>query len=360
MKPTRPLLLRPTLLPGLRRLWRTPHTLQLGVDPARAVVLQLPNPAAAKLLDLLDGVHTERAVLAHAARYGVAEADARTLLEFLHDAGLVVGAQTLLPARLSGPARERLAAEAASIALRRVAATPAQVLRHRAAARVVVTGRGRLGPVVATGLAHAGVGQVSPVLDGRVEPADTFTGGLLAADLGRPRSAAVADAIRRAVPGTDTRPVRRGEATFVVQTGTATPTPVHSTSYARYRLPHLAVTVRDGTAVVGPLVPPAGSPCLNCVDLHRLDRDPAWPALAAQLATQPAGELCATATALAAAGFAVAEVLSYLDGRVAGRGAGEPQTLGATVEIAAPGRHRRRTWPPHPRCDCTRRPRRRR
>jgi hypothetical protein len=368
----RPTLQRPTLLPGLRRLWRTPHLLQLGVDPAHAVVLELADPAVAKLLDLLDGAHSERSVLAHAARHGIADADARTLLDTLHSAGLVVGAQALLPGHLAPPVRRRLTGEAAALALRRPrsksAATPAQILRHRAAARVVVTGHSRLGPAVAIALAHAGVGQVSPTLDGQVEPGDTITGGLLATDLGRPRAAAVAEAIQRAVPGTDTRPVRRGEATFVVQTSTAGPARLHAATYARYRLAHLTATVRDGTAIVGPLVPPTGSPCLNCLDLHRNDRDPAWPALAAQLATATAtdparggGEPCAAATVLAAAGLAAAEVLSYLDGRVAGNGSGgDAQTLGATVEITAAGRHRRRTWPPHPDCDCGRRARGRR
>jgi hypothetical protein len=368
---SRPALQRPTLLPGLCRLWRTPHLLQLGVDPARAVVLELANPAVAKLLDLLDGAHSERSVLAHAARYGVAEADARTLLETLRSAGLVVGAQALVPAHLAAPVRRRLTAEAAALALRRTAlctaATPAEILRHRAAARVVVLGRGRLGPAVAIALAHAGVGQVSPALDGPVEPGDTITGGLLAGDLGRPRVAAVAEAIQRAAPGTDTRPIRRGEASFVVQTSTPGPARLHAVAYARYRLAHLTAVVRDGTAIVGPLVPPAGSPCLNCLDLHRNDRDPAWPALAAQLATtaaadpaQGGGEPCAAPTVLAAAGFAAAEVLTYLDSQVAGNGPGDQQTLGATVEIATPGRHRRRTWPPHPDCDCSRHARRRR
>jgi hypothetical protein len=369
--PQRATLQRPTLLPGLRRLWRTPHTLQLGADPARAVVLELANPAVAKLLDLLDGAHSERSVLAHAARHGVSDADAGTLLDTLRAAGLVVGAQALLPAHLPPPIRRRLTTEAAALALRRTSsrtgartsqparATPAQILRHRAAARVMVVGRGRLGAGVAIALAHAGVGQVSPALEGVVEPADTIS-GLLAADLGRPRSAAVADAIQRTVPGTDTRPIRRGEASFVVQAGIPGPARLHAATYARYRLAHLTATVRDGTAVVGPLVPPAGCPCLNCVDLHRTDRDPAWPALAAQLATAAPTEPCTAPTVLAATAFAAAEVLAYLDSRVAGNTVPGPETLGATVEIESPGRHRRRTWPPHPECDCSRRVRRRR
>ncbi len=49
------------------------------------------------------------------------------------------------------------------------------------------------------------------------------------------------------------------------------------------RVPHLPVRVRDGAGLVGPLVIPGVTSCLECADLHRSDRDAAWPAVAAQL-----------------------------------------------------------------------------
>ena len=48
-------------------------------------------------------------------------------------------------------------------------------------------------------------------------------------------------------------------------------------------VPHLPVRVRDGAGLVGPLVIPGVTSCLRCADLHRSDRDAAWPAVAAQL-----------------------------------------------------------------------------
>ena len=48
-------------------------------------------------------------------------------------------------------------------------------------------------------------------------------------------------------------------------------------------VPHLPVRVRDGAGLVGPLVIPGVTSCLACADLHRTDRDAAWPAVAAQL-----------------------------------------------------------------------------
>jgi hypothetical protein len=55
-------------------------------------------------------------------------------------------------------------------------------------------------------------------------------------------------------------------------------------------VPHLPVRMRDGAGLVGPLVIPGVSSCLCCVDLHRTDRGPAWPALAAQLRDVVVGE----------------------------------------------------------------------
>ncbi|HET9517426.1 MAG TPA: hypothetical protein VFO77_06870, partial [Actinoplanes sp.] len=103
----------------------------------------------------------------------------------------------------------------------------------------------------------------------------------------------------------------------------------------------------EGTAIVGPLVPPSGGPCLHCVDLHRADRDPDWPQLAAQLAPS-APEICDVATVLAATAYATAAVLTYLDG-------GAPDSLGAAIELTTANRSRRRTWIPHPSCRCGRR-----
>lgn len=349
---TRPPLLRPVLLPGLSRLWRDPHTLQIGLEPSRAVLVDLPDRRAARLLDLLDGTRPERLVVSHGTRLGLRPEQTRQLLDDLHAAGLVVGGPALLPGHLPDAARRRLSGEATALALHPGGrtGTPAQLLRRRASARVVLTGRGRLAAPVAVALAHSGIGHLSAELSGEVTAVETCGGPLTPADLRRPRAAAVAEAVTRAVPGTRTGPVRRGHATIVVLLSPDRPAALLATAYAQRRQAHLVLTVRDGVAVVGPLVTSTGSPCLNCLDRHRRDRDPAWPTLAAQLAPD-AGErteACAAPTLLAAAAHAAAEVLAYIDG-------GPAQTVGAALEISGPGQLRRRTWPPHPDCGCGRR-----
>jgi hypothetical protein len=348
---------RPTLIPGLPRFWRGPADLQLGLDPAHAVVLELPDRRAAGVLDLLDGRHSERVVLARAADFGMPAAEALTLLDLLHSVGLVLPSPALLPPALSAATRHRLTCEAAALALgsagpqKRAQAgpSPARILRHRRSARVVVSGHGRLGATIAVALAEAGVGHVRPELSGVVGTAELTGSPLRPEDVGSARGVAVEAAILRAAPGTSVHQLRRTPASLIVQLAHDEPPGLLAAGYAARRQPHLAVAVRDGVAVIGPLVPPTGAPCLNCVDLHRRERDEGW--AGASAVAHGGAEPCAVTTLLAATAYATGEALAFLDGAA-------PETLGAAVEISAPGRFRRRTWPPHPACGCQRRLRR--
>lgn len=339
---------RPTLLPALRRLWRDPYRLQIGTDPARAVVLELTDPGAAKMLDLLDGTRTHAGVLRAAAAQDIAAEAAKRIIAALTAAGLVIDAHTIRLAEVAEPTRGRLHAETAALAyqIRSRGTTPAAVLRRRLAAQVLVTGASQLCVPIASTLASAGIGHLDPDVTGVARLADATPGGLVPADAHRPRVLAAADAVRRAAPDVDLTPLRRGRATFAVLVGFTAPAALTALSYARRRLAHLAVAVRDATVVVGPLVLPGQTPCLNCLDLHRRDRDPGWPAVAAQLQSSPeATDPVAATTALAAAAYAAAEVLAHIDG-------GVPRTLGATVEISGAGEWIRRSWSQHPRCGC--------
>ncbi len=52
-------------------------------------------------------------------------------------------------------------------------------------------------------------------------------------------------------------------------------------------IPHIRFVVGDRSIEVGPLVVPGRTPCLRCLDEHRLDADPHWPVVAAQLLGRP-------------------------------------------------------------------------
>jgi hypothetical protein len=117
---------------------------------------------------------------------------------------------------------------------------------------------------------------------------------------------------------------------------------------------HLLVRVRDGTGLVGPLVIPGLTSCLTCADLHRRDRDAAWPAICAQL-RETVG-VADRATVLATAALALAQVsrvIAAVRGQEAASGPAPPQTLNATLEFDLhAGAIVARRWDKHPLCSC--------
>ncbi|WP_328352678.1 TOMM precursor leader peptide-binding protein [Mycobacterium sp. NBC_00419] len=117
-------------------------------------------------------------------------------------------------------------------------------------------------------------------------------------------------------------------------------------------VPHLPVRVRDGAGLVGPLVIPGVTSCLACADLHRADRDAAWPAVAAQLR-----DVTGTAdhpTVLATVAVALAQLQRIITAVRGTEAAGDPPaTLNTTLEVdVSKNTISARRWSRHPRCQC--------
>ncbi|MUM17930.1 hypothetical protein FZI91_02110 [Mycobacterium sp. CBMA271] len=116
------------------------------------------------------------------------------------------------------------------------------------------------------------------------------------------------------------------------------------------KVPHLAVRARDGSGLIGPMVLPGITSCLECADRHRRDRDEQWPAVAAQLAGTVG--MAAPATVLGTVAVALAQIDRVLSA-IRGQTPGPLVTLNATLELdlathALTARH----WTAHPLCDC--------
>ena len=398
---------RPLLPAALRPVWRSDQALQLGLDPDRAVVVDGIDEPIAKTLLGLDGTRTEAEVLAGAAETGLDPDLVGDLLTDLRTAGILAevtprppsapaadspaGSAPARPALLgaeptrhapadpapAGPdpagdsppgegplvmaswprrspygavgAAGRLGPDLASLSLVPTTRTPFEVVRARRAASVVVHGAGRVGASLATLLDAAGVGQVHVADRGPVRPGDVAPAGVAAADVDRSRTAAAAEALRRAAPeirSTPPAPGRRPD--LVVLASTEPVDTTLRTALAGGRVTHLVAGVRETTAVVGPLVLPGRTGCLRCGDLHRADRDPAWPVVAAQLVgiRRRREEPCDVVLATVAASLAALHCLAHLDGRPSA-------ATGASLELSLTDwRLRRRSWPAHPRCDC--------
>ncbi len=338
----------PLLPPATPLLHRTADTVQVGgVDSGDGLVVR---PGAAELTALLrglDGRRPQRAVLADAAGSGFDPAAVTGLLDGLRGAGLLVDLDPadLLAADAGPAAAARTRAELPAVH-GLAGGRPRWAVRRRAT--VVVEGATRVGVPLAAVLAASGVGRVSTSDRGVATAADAVVGGLSAGDEGRPRALAAADAVRRASPLADVRPLPEGTAPDLVVLARpwAAADPL-VTGWQRSGTVHLVATVRGETGVVGPLVVPGRTSCLRCADLHRRDADPSWPRLAAQLTAGEAPPSGATVTCLLTALTAAQQVLAYLDG------SGAPSTLGATVELRPPGLVPvRRRWAPHPECGC--------
>jgi bacteriocin biosynthesis cyclodehydratase domain-containing protein len=344
---------------GLRRAWRGTTALQIGLSQRRGTVLTGLTPDDVQLLERLrEGVDALELASADSAAEVIEATRTRSddLMRLLIDAEVLVrsGVEPSMRERL-GASAERLVPDSAiwSVVHPQIG-DGWGLLVGRAARRVVISGAGRLGSTLAATLAAAGVGEVAVGDQRRVTAADLAPGGATNSDVGRPREDAALDAVRR-LGGQGHRigsaPGRWAEAkpdlVVMVEHGVADANAAGELVSAD--IAHLSVVIREDDVVVGPLVRPGSGPCLRCLDLHRGDRDPAWPSILAQLRGPTSGTPQPEETALSglAAGLASLQALAHLDG------VSEPATAGATLEIELPdGLTARRSWPAHPRCGC--------
>ena len=355
--------MRPALKPGLLPVWRNRDTVQIGIDPRRAVALTGMR-GADRLLRLLDGSRDRAQVLTAASDLGIDATAADQVLSLLTAAGALSDVPASRYGTLSAGARARLAPELATAALARGDADGgAQTLARRQAACVRVHGASRPGLWIAGMLTAAGIGLVistgptapgartAGTRDAEAGPAGQSAAGRSAAAPGAragrrgSRSGAGADrAARRALAP---RAQSRRPSLVILADSHRRELPA---ALAEKLVPHLAVSASEAIGMVGPLVLPGRSACLRCLDLTRADRDPAWPLILAQLSAQagddPPG--CDTVLATTVAAQAVAQALAFID-----EDGQAPAVTNGTLDLVLPGwQWRRRTWRPHPQCGC--------
>ncbi len=301
------------------------------------------------LIGLLDGSRDRTQVIAAARDRGVPAQLAERVLTLLAAGGALhdfpAGTYRALPRQL----RTRLGPELAAACLAHGDGDGgARILARRQAACVRVRGSGRLAAGIAELLAASGIGLLA-----RADAADTAAAAPAGPSMpAGPRAAAQ----RRGAggPRADTGQPRTTAGPLAdLEVLAGAPGRDLADGLMRDRIPHLAASAGEAIGVVGPLVIPARSACLRCLDLARTDRDPAWPLILAQLAGRQADPpACDAALAAAVAAQATAQILAFIDrpGRRAG-----PVTNG-TLELVLPAwQWRRRTWRPHRDCSCGRR-----
>lgn len=340
----------PLLLPGLRPVWRGQDSLQLGRDPERNLVLRGVDTATARLVIGLDGTRSESDVLAEATAAGMDAGRIADMLAGLRSRGYVVDGEPDALSSLGGPDTvERLTPDCLALSLAHPDRRPISVMRRRRQRLVALHDAGRLGAPVVALLAAAGIGRVAVVDREKARPCDVNPAGVAAADTFLLREEAVRRAVLRAAPEAEVGALPPGERPDLTVLAGFEPVDTRLREALHdLEVPHLALTIRESAAIVGPLVVPGHTPCLTCADLYRRDRDPAWTAIVSQLLTprrrqrEPADVVLATF----AASLAAMQILDFLDG-------GRPGTIGGTLEVRPPSPavvHR--NWPAHGACGC--------
>ena len=293
---------------GLAPLWRDRDTVQIGVDPRRAVAISGGSQAAA-VIRMLDGSRDRDQVIAAARGTGIPPAVTERILGLLAAAGVLVDhpadAVRAIPAELRRDLMPVLAT--ASLTGQDGDGGLATLARRRATV-VEVRGHGPVAGTIISLLTQSGVAASSR--------------GLLGASRSRTPDLVVL---------------------------TQRQTPALATALVRIHQPHLAVYAGEAIGVVGPLVQPGSTACLSCLDLTRAAKDPAWPLILAQLPEHAADlPACDPVLAASVAAQAAGQVLAFADRAPAGLA-----TVSATLELVLPSwQWRRRSWLPHPACIC--------
>lgn len=381
--------MRPAIKAGLLMVWRDPDTLQIGIDPRRAVALRGMRGAEA-LINLLDGSRDLGQVLAAAQDQGIARQTAERVVGVLAAAGALHDFPAATLRALPDAMRARLAGELATVSLAHGCTDGgALMLARRQGAWVRVHGTGPVASDLASLLSASGVGQVSST--GSVGRADSgATGSGPAAESAAAESPAAGPRlhswpppgrVRLGAPGGDGPPqARRGATGSRGSTGglgsavgrgpagrrngagaprrpdlavlTDSYPPELPGALVAGHVAHLTAAAAEAIGVVGPLVIPGRTACLSCVDMARTDRDPAWPLILAQASGRiPHPAACASVLAASVAAQAAAQVLAFLDRAAAGTA-----VINGTLELVLPDwQWRRHSWAPHPQCRCSRR-----
>lgn len=357
----------PLVKPALRRGWRDLNTVQFGMTPAHAMTLGPMDPATSSFLDLLNGTRGLSLLREEGRRMDLPDGHVDMLVERLERAGLLDDAKGGGPAadalRGKKDVLDRLRPDLASLSL--LTTEPGDAMGRLAARRslrVQVRGAGRVGALLASLLAAAGVGEVDVRDIGRVERWDVTPGGLPAESIGARRDEAARQAVRRSAPDrrprrSPTTPPSDGDPGFSLvilaprdDVSVHAPAPSAAETLVTSGTPHLYAGVVEATGVVGPLVLPGETGCAGCLHEGRTDRDPAWPRLVTQWRSGAGRSRqvrpCDLTLATTVAGLAAAHALAFLDGHL-------PASAGARWEVSLPGLnwHARPVWA-HPACPC--------
>ncbi|WP_277208869.1 ThiF family adenylyltransferase [Isoptericola croceus] len=337
------------LRPGAPVLGRGPGEVQLGTDERWSVVLS--GLAEAEARWLAAAAATQHASLARiAARFRVDDERREAIGALLAGCGFLVPGSRSIPDVLATAGGS---ADAPALGALLPDGGGMVTLARRAVRRVGVSGLGRIGSLVATHLATAGVGTLVLDDDSPVQLTDLGTGTYQQTDVGRRRADRLREVLGARYPRTTVTRAWHADALPDVVVAVRDRV-AHPESFALLMsagIAHLAVVVGEAGVSLGPFVLPGTTACTACWHQHATDVDERWPELVAQLADLPGSPGQETVLSTTAAALVTGQVLAHLDGA-------RPAAAGAVLEVMLPeALPRLRPVERHPACPCTDLPR---
>lgn len=312
--------------PDIAALPRGTTAVQLGIEPPRQVLI---SGVTAHAVTVLLSLREPRSLTEVVSVLGGGPVW-RALFDRLTALGLLVRAKAGADHRVAG-VTEPLAAERLALIYEHGPAAADRLLARRSDAVVVIEGLEATALAVGELLDASGIGRV-------YRPARASAPSPQAEPLTGPPSVVRPRGPSRILPR---HPPAHMPPDLVVLIGADPPSAGHAAELVASLQPHLAVRPSTPRGVVGPLVLPGRTACLNCLEKHRSDSDP--------LGSAVRGGAAAPAPLMtqSVAGLAARQVLDWIDG------IRRPASAGATLEFAAgqviPSR---RSWSRHPACGC--------
>ncbi len=294
--------------PGLARLWIDDTTRQYGAHSK--VALTNLSKAQFRALDFLEtGVSDNQLSLLPK----MASADAETTNELIERLGpLLFRTSSFMPTFTEHEISTRFS-EIMRLYLLGLD-DPAETLRARKSLRVFLSKLDRTGLTLLRALNASAVTNVFTNDHSKVLPGDTV-------ELGYPQSLLGSQRVRAAKSDSDGPSIQlhsrvstafdRADLAILVCHDIIQPADYQP--WLSRDVPHVAICFDESGVEISHIVIPGVTPCLGCVELHRINNEPNWIKIATQL-TSLDRDLADSALMLFSTGIALSKSLNFLDG----------------------------------------------
>jgi hypothetical protein len=304
----------PKLAPGVRLYERGNSQVQIGVDPASAIVID--QRVGQMIGKLLNGAHSVSEICGQLESAGHDLNSSENFLNQIIDLGLVEPGPIKTTYDLQNPL-----SEIQRLNLSRETFGDLEVIQRRIGCEISIQGAGRLGMTVCLLMASAGFPNITVHDSAIVSESDLTPWGASRIDIGIRRDVVAKNLIERMIRGAASHknelryksnkrieillPDQRADFPWISATS--------ADQFVATDTPHLFATTSTGTSFVSSVICPGKAPCLRCLHLHKCDQDSQWPLIDLQISQNPVIDSASISLILRTAMEVVGKVCSWVD-----------------------------------------------